>query len=565
MGLLNKIWVKISGDSTELQGTLKSSEKSVSSWAKRIAGFIGIAFGSKALVDFSVECMKLAAETEGIKTAFSKMGGETKKILEEMGKATRGVIPEAELMQMYLKAQSLGIPFKDLGTYLTFATNQAIRLGKPVAEFAGLMINAVGRQSSRGLVQIGLATKEANSAFQTSDGLIGLVNDKLKQMGDVADTASIRMERVGTKWTEAKEAWGTFINNSPAVQSLVKWLGDIATIFADKDLSIWQKLNGTPDQYAAFKKNQEETNKNAAQANRDWMNKNFPSSMGFLDNLANKPAAPEKEKIKTIEDLTKEISQAEEGIKGMNAADVVGISLEQARIANLKQYLSLLQAGMMNPNILSGATKKVTPDMLNIEGGALFNNTGLTKALQAGMWEKLGGVNGKGQVGTPLAPMKEAVAKDLNEVEKLFQDGKKALVDLAMDTVQNLFAAMSSGNWGDFGKSLLEGIADFLSMMGKLLISYAMASMAFMKTLQNPAMWPVALAAGISMIAIAGLIKGAISKGSQSYSSGAMSTGGGASMGATTQNLKVIVEGKIQGKDIYISSRRYADSNSRST
>jgi hypothetical protein len=91
-----------------------------------------------------------------------------------------------------------------------------------------------------------------------------------------------------------------------------------------------------------------------------------------------------------------------------------------------------------------------------------------------------------------------------------------------------------------------------------------MAESAFMKALANPEMWPLALAAGIAAVAIAGLIRGTISQGSQSFSSGG---GGGSSYGSSNGagELRVVVEGKIQGRDIYISNRRYSDEIKRNT
>ena len=76
MGLRNLI-VRITGDKTGLDSTLKGAEGSLNSFGsvvKKIGGFIGIAFGVSAIKHFIVEASKAAAEAEGIANAFKKIG-----------------------------------------------------------------------------------------------------------------------------------------------------------------------------------------------------------------------------------------------------------------------------------------------------------------------------------------------------------------------------------------------------------------------------------------------------------------------------------------------------------
>jgi hypothetical protein len=99
-----------------------------------------------------------------------------------------------------------------------------------------------------------------------------------------------------------------------------------------------------------------------------------------------------------------------------------------------------------------------------------------------------------------------------------------------------------------------------------LLITYALGSKAFWASLASGGVnWGTALIAGTAMIVAAGLIKGALSHASQTVSSGMGGGGGGHTAMIAQQNMKIIVEGVIKGRDIYISGQRYVADSDRST
>jgi hypothetical protein len=577
MGLLQKIWVKISGDSTELHKTLKGTESTVSSWAKRIAGFVGVAFGVKELIRFSTESMKMAAEVEGIKNGFAKLGKEGKEALEAMKQATRGMIMEDELMRIANRATSLGIPLKDLSTYLTFATNKAQELGRPVQELADLLINSIGRQSTRGLYQIGIATDEGTKAFKTQSGMIELVTKKLADMGVVADTAATRMSRLTTSWNETKEAWGTFLNNSPAIQSVIKWMTDIATMLGDKDLNIWQKLNGTPNQYIEFKKNMQETDSLMSDVNKKWMQKNFPKSLGQLEAIANKgnaPATPTtKEEIATIASLNEELKKAKDDYEAMDISKTKLRENQAKYIAGLQHEISLLTAAY-DAEVKFSSISNINPLPQNNKTSSVFGQKtyGLAPSVSNKLAPQMKITPDMAAAADAMAYQKglqidaDAKANALEEWRDKLSDEmamvKEDLVNSATDMVEGIFSAMSSGDWSGFGQNLLANFASFLSNLGKLLITLGIGMDAFKKAIStmNPA---VAIAAGVAMIAVAGLIKGAISNGSSAVSGG----GGYSSSGsqASLQNMKIVIEGKIQGRDIYFANKRYTSESEKST
>lgn len=142
---------------------------------------------------------------------------------------------------------------------------------------------------------------------------------------------------------------------------------------------------------------------------------------------------------------------------------------------------------------------------------------------------------------------------------------RNGLVSLGTDAVEGVFYAMGQAASGvensfkDFGKSVLQSVASFMSDFGKLLIAGAIASEAMQKTLFTRP--ELALAAGVALVATAGLIKGLSSKNPTSYDGGgggssAPISGGYSGYGTNNSNGIVTLQSVIYGSDIQLSSNR---------
>lgn len=165
-----------------------------------------------------------------------------------------------------------------------------------------------------------------------------------------------------------------------------------------------------------------------------------------------------------------------------------------------------------------------------------------------------------GLSGAPDVSPPDWLTTMLDNWQATIDNAKWNIIDSATELVEGLFSAMSGGDWSEFGKNMLMGFANFLSMLGKLLIAFAAVESGFLSASANPLAWPVALAAGIAAVAAAGIIKGVIGSGAKAMTGGG--TGGGyagGGGGASAGQMKVVIEGKLVGKDIYWSNRRYED------
>lgn len=153
-----------------------------------------------------------------------------------------------------------------------------------------------------------------------------------------------------------------------------------------------------------------------------------------------------------------------------------------------------------------------------------------------------------------------AMMSGMDALQERLQESLSSMRDMAIDygaqIAEAIGEALGGGDVKELGKGLLLSLANFLSQFGKMLIVAGLGIQAFATSMATGNA-PLAIAAGVAMLVAAGAIRGMMSKaGSQGV------TGGGGSQGSMQpQTIKVIVEGKISGKDINIASRRYIEDN----
>jgi hypothetical protein len=525
MGFLRDLVVRIKGDKTQLDSTLKGAESSVNNFGsvlKKVGGLLGVAFGVHEIVAFSKEAVKLAAEAEGVKNAFMKIG-DAKGVLESMKRATRGVIEESDLMQLAVKAQNFNIPLKDLSTYLQFATNRAITTGKSVGELADLIVTGLGRKSSRSFIQLGLSAKEVQEAFKSTHGVFDLVTASLKKMGDVEDTASIRYGQMAANVKNLKEAWGEFLNNSKLVQGSI----GATTLALDK---LATKIPWYTKLWYAFRAS-------------------VLGTPGIIQNeIDNIPGA------KNMGNLPKDLLTMV-GPPSVEKGEPIVIDPEEAKkeaeaLAKLKKEIDVNYAHQ--GSLLFNAGESVGK---NKAGNVMVQGPNANPAhygIGSAQW-KVAEID----AGNAMADSEAKTQKWADDMDSILKDANANIVSLGVDIIEGLGEALGGGRTLDIGRSLLMSLSGFLAQFGKMLITLAIGEMAFMKSLKDPALWPVALAAGIAMTLAAGAIKGLMSGGL----SGSGSSGGGTSSGSSLRTQRIEVYGKIQGKDIVIAQKRYYEDN----
>ena len=147
----------------------------------------------------------------------------------------------------------------------------------------------------------------------------------------------------------------------------------------------------------------------------------------------------------------------------------------------------------------------------------------------------------------------------VNETANMMFDASMMLSDLIGDSIGGLFEALGAGELEGAFKDILGNFGQFIQDIGKMLVAYGSAMLAFslLSKSPDPISAGLAIAAGLTAIAIGGAIKGAASKGNDALSGGGTGGYAGGTGTPTPQQLTVQIEGTLKGSDIAISSRRY--------
>lgn len=238
---------------------LAQTGKSLTNKFKAFGAAIAAVFALDKIVSFGKEALGLAAKAEGIKAAFDRLNNPT--LLNDLRRATRGTVDDLTLMQKAVQAKNFKIPLDQLATYFEFATKRAIQTGESVDYLVDSIITGIGRKSVLVMDNLGISAValqdevKKTGDFATAAG--NIINKELTEMGNVADTTTIKIAKLNTSWTNFKTKVGESIIQTKAFGAVMQWIQDEAEIFGDKNLSFWEKINGSPEDYKKWKKQQE--------------------------------------------------------------------------------------------------------------------------------------------------------------------------------------------------------------------------------------------------------------------------------------------------------------------
>ena len=120
------------------------------SWLTKQLGFIvrggALAYLVKETAQAYINMAILAGRIQGVEIAFKRLPQNT-VILEEMRRATNGVLTDFELMQRILQAQNFGLPIEKLGILFEFASTRAQQTGISVDYLVDSIFTVLGRNS----------------------------------------------------------------------------------------------------------------------------------------------------------------------------------------------------------------------------------------------------------------------------------------------------------------------------------------------------------------------------------------------------------------------------------
>lgn len=224
----------------DFQKTNKEADKLtevINNLGKKIAG----AFAVERIIAFTAEASKLAAEGEGVRKAFERIGDP--QLLQGLRDATKGTVSDLNLMKNAVRASNFKIPLQDLAKLFEFARRRAKETGEEVDYLVNSIVLGIGRKSPLILDNLGISAVElrkklkgvgveAASVGDISKIIGEIATEEMQKMGAEVDSTKDSMDQLTASTDNLKEALGTIANE--VVGPLAKGLTSITQSIANE-------------------------------------------------------------------------------------------------------------------------------------------------------------------------------------------------------------------------------------------------------------------------------------------------------------------------------------------
>ena len=221
-----------------------SSIKGISRQFQNLGGVIGASFAVSHIQQFTVEAVKLGSELTQVTQGFKRFGTATD--ISNLRKSTRGLVSDLELMKVTVQAGNFGIPIKDMGNLLEFASRRAAETGQSVDYLVNSIITGIGRKSPLILDNLGIsavrlkqqfngAALEAQSVGDVAAAVGRIATDELTKMGEPVESVADDLQRLSVEFENFKAIFGVAV--SPVLLTALKAIEGAA-------LAVWQLGQG---------------------------------------------------------------------------------------------------------------------------------------------------------------------------------------------------------------------------------------------------------------------------------------------------------------------------------
>ena len=130
MAKLTDLWVNIGAKTDGLDKGVDKAQsklKTLGSTVGKIGAVIAGAFAVSTILAFTSQLGKLALGADEVEAGFKRLNEPL--LLQKLRNSVSGTVADLNLMKAAVRAESLGIPIKQLGTYFEFAERKAGELG----------------------------------------------------------------------------------------------------------------------------------------------------------------------------------------------------------------------------------------------------------------------------------------------------------------------------------------------------------------------------------------------------------------------------------------------------
>lgn len=171
--------------------------------------------GVTALKEFVSTASRLAAEMEGVETAFNRISQPN--LLEGLREATRGTVSDLELMKQAVQFSNFGLPIDKLAQALSFARVRARETGVSVDYLVQSIVTGIGRQSPLILDNLGINAKRVSEEFKrTGDfaqAAFKIISEESAKAGKDIETFAEKQARINAQIENTQAAFGRVINS----------------------------------------------------------------------------------------------------------------------------------------------------------------------------------------------------------------------------------------------------------------------------------------------------------------------------------------------------------------
>ena len=619
MGLLGRIFVKLGLDNSEFKKGIEQSKQETSkfkNFLSKVGTAVVAAFSVRAIVNFGKSIVKayneasvVAAKLESQLTATGNAVGMTAKELQnyasELQKVTTfGDEETIEAMTRLLSFTSIqGDVFKkaiasaqDLATIMGTDLNSAVlQLGKALEDpnmgltllrRTGVIFTKEQTENIRKLVDEG----------KKYEAQMLILAEVQKKFGGAAKAAA---DTAAGSWKQLKNAFGDLLETigkgtektKGFAKSLTDWINSLNKVFQSQDLSFWQKLTAVlggnmkafrlaNEEFERNKKYQEELEANA---------NNIVSSVKSVADAEFMLASIDKKSKSELSALVRQ--KLEAYINEANAAKDAKEKREEEAAAIANGLIPQLQREKEErQKLLSFATDETVIRSLNTEIAAIDKRLASLR-LTTKEYEKQQQL--KSQLFTPLEvpssgikgtsvtteykvkmPSWEEFSSDLKDAAKEIEISGNSIAYTLTDSiggaVESLVTSLMKTGKVDTAsvvKALLQPFFSMARQLGEILIASGLGAEALKKLVKNP---KTAIIAGVALVALASAASAAFSSvassaGSSNQTQDNYVYSGGTSNGGivTLATQKIIVEGRLSGQDILLSSERASEKRAR--
>lgn len=609
----SEIQVRLNANIAGLTTALNKASRDLNKFntdINKIAGAIGVGFGTQQIVEFTKEILQLSGKAEGVALAFNKLPNSI-GLINDLRIATRGTISDFELMQRTVQAFNLGIGLKEFPKLLEFATVRAQQTGEEIDYIIQSLVEGIGRKSVLKLDNLGISAErlrnklggvsmEAATIAQVTFAFGQIAEEELSKMGQLADTTATKISNLNSAWTSFKIQLGTAAGT--ALSPLIDGTAEFLKLLNSANVTFEQKLGlifgGSTTLFDAAKlalkdyaKEAEKVNysNSAAQASTIYFNNALKSGKTASDaavvsieilnkvidvynneiknalSLKNAPYANElRKRLDLIQkswlSTTNALRKDENANAIKNQADADAAALDNL-VEKLKRYDRILKAFKVGEakeavKLIADVTtgKLLRPSVFADQPGIFAVQQRLLPQIQgAGSIEQIFGKNAANNIANYVDKINSVVDAQMrlrNQTDLINQ----AFSDAAKQGIQDFLVGLGDVAAGSisFGDNFLRAISLFMKQFGSSLIAIGIGKLSLDTLFKGTLGGPLAIAAGTALVAGAGAISKQMDRnlsrvGSGWGGGGSMSGSSGFNYGTMNQNQNINVTGKLVG------------------